>query len=195
MGRINTGGVKKKNGDNVATSSSVSGTTLKLTPPKGYYDGVSGTVNITDADYIEDNIKSGINLFGKVGTYLAGSAVSSTLVIIETGIESTYNTIGTSATKKKFTFSTGGNYRLNYLLRSNNVANKVDLTITKNGSPFLIVTGTTSTSYVEFNTDITVANGDYIELKITNSANGYTGYLDEVKIKSTLAVIKDIDIA
>lgn len=68
MGRINTGGVKKKIGDNVATSSSVSGTTLKLTPPKGYYDGVGGTVNITDSDYIESNIKTGTNLFGKVGT-------------------------------------------------------------------------------------------------------------------------------
>lgn len=67
-GKTNIGRGKNLAGDNVATASSVSGTTLKLTPPKGFYDGATGTVNITDADFIADNIKTGINLFGKVGT-------------------------------------------------------------------------------------------------------------------------------
>ena len=68
MGRINTGGVAKRTGDNVALSSSVSGTTLKLSPPKGYYDGVTGTVNITDADFVASKILSGTNLFGINGS-------------------------------------------------------------------------------------------------------------------------------
>lgn len=78
MGRINTGGVNKRIGDNIATGSSVSGTTLKLTPPKGYYDGSTGTINITDADFVEANIKNGVNLFGKLGTLAVQSASGST---------------------------------------------------------------------------------------------------------------------
>jgi len=68
MGRINTGGAKKRTGDNISLGSSVSGTTLKLAPPKGYYDGVTGTVNITDADFVASKILSGTNLFGINGT-------------------------------------------------------------------------------------------------------------------------------
>lgn len=67
MGRINTGGAKKRTGDNIALASSVSGTTLKLNPPKGYYDGVTGTVNITDADFVASKILTGTNLFGLNG--------------------------------------------------------------------------------------------------------------------------------
>lgn len=68
MGRINTGGAKKRTGDNIALASSVSGTTLKLNPPKGYYDGITGTVNITDADFVSSKILAGANLFGLNGT-------------------------------------------------------------------------------------------------------------------------------
>jgi hypothetical protein len=82
MGRINTGGAKKRSGDNIAISSTVVGTTLKLTPPKGYYDGSTGLVTITDGDFIAENIRNGINLFGKVGNlsaqlYQTGIATSS----------------------------------------------------------------------------------------------------------------------
>lgn len=76
MGRINTGGVKKKIGDNTATGSSVSGTTLKLNPPKGYYDGVTGTVNITDADFMASKIIDGVNLFGINGDALVCNTAS-----------------------------------------------------------------------------------------------------------------------
>jgi hypothetical protein len=64
-------GGKKLTGDNASVASSVSGTTLKLTPPKGCFDGVTGNnVTITDADFIAGNIKENVNLFGKLGTLI-----------------------------------------------------------------------------------------------------------------------------
>lgn len=85
MGRINTGGAKKRTGDNIALASSVSGTTLKLNPPKGYYDGVTGTVNITDADFVASKILKDTNLFGVNGTVeklnmVEGSVLSTVFV-------------------------------------------------------------------------------------------------------------------
>ena len=70
MGKINTGGAKKRSGDNIALASAVAGTTLKLTPPKGYYDGSTGLVTLADADFIASNIKNGINLFGITGNFV-----------------------------------------------------------------------------------------------------------------------------
>jgi hypothetical protein len=63
-----TGTMPNRAGDNANLASSVSGTTLKLIAPKGYYDGINDTVTITDADFIASNIKSGVNLFGITGT-------------------------------------------------------------------------------------------------------------------------------
>lgn len=54
-------------GDNVASSSSISDTTLKLVAPEGYYDG-DDTVTITDADFIAGNIKDTANIFGLEGS-------------------------------------------------------------------------------------------------------------------------------
>lgn len=72
-------GGSKLEGDNTAIASSVSGTTLKLTPPKGCFDGVAGNnVTITDADFISANIKNGINIFGITGTLSSAVIVTGT---------------------------------------------------------------------------------------------------------------------
>lgn len=63
-----TGTMPNRSGDNASLASSVSGTTLKLRSPQGYYDGVDDTVTITDSDFIASNIKSGVTLFGITGT-------------------------------------------------------------------------------------------------------------------------------
>lgn len=63
-----TGTMPNRAGDNANLASSVSGTTLKLRAPNGYYDGTDDTVTITDTDFIASNIKSGVNLFGITGT-------------------------------------------------------------------------------------------------------------------------------
>lgn len=68
MGAV-LGGIDHKNGDNVATSSSVSSTTLKLVAPKGWYDGIDDTVTITDSDNTAANIKTGVNINGVTGTF------------------------------------------------------------------------------------------------------------------------------
>jgi hypothetical protein len=63
-----TGTMPNRAGDNANLASSVSGTTLKLRAPKGYYDGIDDNVIITDVDFIASNIKSGVNIFGVTGT-------------------------------------------------------------------------------------------------------------------------------
>lgn len=64
-----TGTMTDKSGDPVACSSSaVSGTTLKLMVPAGYYDG-STYVTLTDADFVATNILSGVNIFGLAGSH------------------------------------------------------------------------------------------------------------------------------
>lgn len=85
MGRINTGGAKKRTGDNIALASSVSGTTLKLNPPKGYYDGVTGTVNVTDADFVANKILNGVNLFGIVGNVEKLNMVQGNVLSVNSG--------------------------------------------------------------------------------------------------------------
>lgn len=64
-----TGTMTNNSGDTYTTGSSVSGTTLKLKPARGFYDGDDDYVTITDADFVAGNILSGVNLFGLAGTY------------------------------------------------------------------------------------------------------------------------------
>jgi hypothetical protein len=65
-----TGTMPVNEGDNACSSSSVSGTTLKLVAPTGFYDG-DDTVTITDADFVAANIKSGVDVLGITGTLTA----------------------------------------------------------------------------------------------------------------------------
>lgn len=52
-----------------ATAQDVSGTTIRLRPPNGYYNGTaSALVTATDPDFIAPNILSGKNVFGLTGT-------------------------------------------------------------------------------------------------------------------------------
>jgi len=64
-----TGTMPDNAGDTVATSSSVDSTTLKLLAPVGFYDGIDDKVTITDAAFLAANIKHGISIFGKTGSY------------------------------------------------------------------------------------------------------------------------------
>jgi len=81
-------------GDNVASSSSISDTTLKLVAPEGYYDG-DDTVTITDAEFIAGNIKDTANIFG-----LAGS-------ISVKSVDQTATTSSVDGTTLKFTVPEG----------------------------------------------------------------------------------------
>ncbi|MDQ0114347.1 hypothetical protein [Paenibacillus harenae] len=75
-GALVTGSMADRAGDTAALTSSVSGTTLKLLASAGYRDGVDDNVTITDPDFIAANIANGVNLFGLVGTLIAGSRVA-----------------------------------------------------------------------------------------------------------------------
>jgi len=56
-----------RTGDNTALATSTAGTTFKLRPPAGIYDGVTDMVTHTDANRIASNIRQGITLDGVVG--------------------------------------------------------------------------------------------------------------------------------
>jgi len=61
------GTIPVKTLDNAVTGGTVSGTSLLLTPPTGYYDGTA-TVSTTSPAFIAGNIANGVNLFGITGT-------------------------------------------------------------------------------------------------------------------------------
>lgn len=71
-----TGTMANRAGDNAAIANSVSGITLKLRPPSGFFDGVDDNVTITDADFIAANIKAGVDLFGLAGTLPLGKRIA-----------------------------------------------------------------------------------------------------------------------
>lgn len=60
--------VYHKSGDNANAGTAVDSTTLKLTPPQGYYDGSTDTVTATDADFAAANILDTANIFGVTGS-------------------------------------------------------------------------------------------------------------------------------
>lgn len=68
-------GAPRKVGDNVNVSSSITGTTLKLVSPKGAYDGVNDKITIQDDDFVAENIKDTINIFGITGNFAGGGGM------------------------------------------------------------------------------------------------------------------------
>ncbi|MEK7609687.1 MAG: DUF1566 domain-containing protein [Patescibacteria group bacterium] len=73
-----TGSITVKTGDTVVASSSAQGTSLVLTVPQGYYSGGSSvTVSTSSASFVAGSIKSGVTIFGIIGTLIEslGNAV------------------------------------------------------------------------------------------------------------------------
>ena len=70
-GEKRTGSMTNRNTDQIATAISQSGTTLGLRAPAGYYDGTRN-INRTDANFLAENIRQGVPLFGKVGSLIPG---------------------------------------------------------------------------------------------------------------------------
>jgi len=68
IGPDQVGTLPERQGHNTALGSSISGNTLRLIAPRGIYDGEDDTVTITDNDWIPENIKEGVNIFGKTGS-------------------------------------------------------------------------------------------------------------------------------
>jgi hypothetical protein len=55
-----------------ATVTAIPGTGLNITPPVGYYNGSTAIIRASELDLIAGNIKSGVDLFGLVGTMPEG---------------------------------------------------------------------------------------------------------------------------
>lgn len=163
MGNINSGNVLKLTGDQNATASNVVGTTLKLTPPKGYYDGVTGTVNITDADFVASKILNGTNLFGVNGTLVQVPNVvaSATYRVSADNVKSTDNEIPTKV--KEISVALTGTYRVYHEAVAD--VNSITWQIKKNG--VYVNQGTkTGTAYTSYTNDVSCVAGDLLQLYI-----------------------------
>lgn len=109
-----TGTLPENQGDNSALSSSISGNTLKLIAPRGIYDGIDDTVTIDDDDWIPENIKEGVNIFGKTGSlfdlgeprYDYPDKLSFSITFYETG-----DITGGTTTSRTKTCRKAGQYR------------------------------------------------------------------------------------
>lgn len=66
-----TGTMPNNAGDVAAASYHSTGTSIHVVPVLGYTDGSDDAAVITDADFTAENIKSGVNLFGKAGSLVA----------------------------------------------------------------------------------------------------------------------------
>jgi len=75
-----TGTIPVKIADNAVTGGTVSGTSILLTPPTGYYDGIA-TVSTTSDVFISSNIKSGVDIFGVTGSYTSLDTSDATAAI------------------------------------------------------------------------------------------------------------------
>ncbi len=67
-----TGTMPTNAGNHACTSSSVSGTTLKLVAKEGYTDGIDDTVSISDPDFVPASIRKDKEVFGLMGTAVQG---------------------------------------------------------------------------------------------------------------------------
>lgn len=66
------GSMSNRTGYVTAQSRTVSGTTLRLRPYAGYYPGdAANAVQDTDANWAPENIKNGVSIFGKVGSFVS----------------------------------------------------------------------------------------------------------------------------
>jgi hypothetical protein len=170
MGRINTGGAKKRSGDNIAIDSTVSGTTLKLTPPKGYYDGSTGLVTITDGDFIANNIRENINLFGKVGS-------AKILELLDGSNQWMYrediknDSTGDYVVASTFTARIAGTIRVTFQQRKTGSQYAVSR-VTKNGIIQGDVNTCDSLSYITYQRVITVSPNDVINIEHSGNLVG-----------------------
>jgi hypothetical protein len=72
-----TGTMPNRTGHVTAQGSSISGTTLRFRPQPGYYPGDAGnSVQLSDANFVAANIKSGVNIFGVQGAFPIGGLIS-----------------------------------------------------------------------------------------------------------------------
>lgn len=68
------GTMANRTGHVTGQSVSRSGTTVRIRPQAGYYPGDSGnSVQISDANFVASNIRSGVSLFGLTGTLIEGN--------------------------------------------------------------------------------------------------------------------------
>lgn len=66
------GSMPNRSGNVNAQSRSRSGTTLRLRPPEGYYNGnTSNSVQSSDSNWVASNIRSGVSIFGLTGSLRA----------------------------------------------------------------------------------------------------------------------------
>jgi hypothetical protein len=186
-----TGTMPNKAGDNAASSSSVSGTTLKLVAPEGYYDGSDDTVTLTDADFVAANIKDGVDIFGVEGSFKQVTAGDSLIAESQASKNTTSYLSYTKA--KSFTINASGTYRTYFELWSGASGYTVYGRIYKNGVAYGTERSTTSTSWQSYSEDLDFEDGDECELYYRTSNLTAPAYIGNYRLKC--AEVPDISLA
>lgn len=181
---LGQGGIPRQ-GDNVALASSVSGTTLKLRPPAGIYDGVDDNVTLTDADFIAGNIKSGVNLFGVAGSLSSFEYTAGTLEEKKHMVSGVWTDSATYSTAATYKVNIKGVVTVRFAHRVDNPSYPGKAIITKNGvqqgSEFTTtVNGAGGTTQ---NLNVSVNPGDILRVQIATSTDGYITYLIDTSIR------------
>ena len=176
------GTLPERQGDNSALSSTVSGNKLKLVAPRGIYDGEDDTVTITDNDWIPENIREGINVFGKVGSMKDPNIVNVGNLDLTTPIQGSHDVsdayVNIWHDVIQYTVNVRGTIRCRFQLRGNSLNERKEARgrILKNGA----VQGSVGYSNNEnwgtvYTRDIQVVPGDIITFQMFSSyySEGY----------------------
>lgn len=172
-----------RSGDTAAVSSAVSGNTLRLRASEGYRDGTNDFVTITDNDWIEANIKSGIYLFDKLGTLVPAPVFAAGDVIIADNFGTGFSSnTGVWTKARELSMRFGGVYRVRFQISTSYVVGPADARIYVNGVARGTPRSTTETYPVYFEEDISINAGDLLQIYIHSNGFNINGSLEAIKV-------------
>lgn len=130
------GSMPNRTGFVTAQSITYSGTTLRFRPQPGHYPGDSGNaVQYSDANWIAENLKKGVSVFGKIGSLEAkGLTVSNNLKTSSDAETSVYNSTYTKL--KEIVIGGTGSIKVTWEAKSYVGGDRVYVRIYKNDVPY-----------------------------------------------------------
>lgn len=162
--------------------------TVNITPStvnqaiaSGYHSGAG--VVYGDADLIAGNIKSGVDIFGVVGTLEEVLSIASNVWL--SGSETERFESGTTYVKKKeITIAVKGVYRVTFQLKRGVDTTNAYARIYKNLVAYGTERITSSETYVTYTEDLSFEEGDEVQLYLRSSTEFASVYIFDFKIGS-----------
>lgn len=170
-----------RSGDTACISSTVSGTTLKLLASDGYRDGVNDYVTVTDSNFVNGNIVSGVTLLGKSGTNVAAVVTAGTAYVYASNLTRfTEAYSGYTSVVKLTTAYIRGMVRITFSLEGG-VNNTAYCKVYRNGIP-VGTERTVGDTLVTFTEDFSCIHGDYFDLYMKSSPGNYYSSVSNFQI-------------